>query len=139
MNDRHILLVDDDPSITDALARLLRREGYRVTREGSAKEAFRVLAGDDVDVLITDDGMPGITGTELLAQVARRWPRCIRMMLTGSGSLETARRAINEGAVHHFFTKPCPIQEMVKAIEHAVQTRALSGRAPIETPSPSRR
>ncbi|MFN8546228.1 MAG: response regulator [Candidatus Binatia bacterium] len=120
-----MLLVDDDPALLGALRRALRREPYEILVASNAPEALATLAARRIDVVVSDETMPGMTGTELLARVHASHPHTIRMMLTGRGSLPLAVRAINRGQVHRFFAKPCDPTDLASAIQQALQQRAL--------------
>jgi len=122
---RRILLVDDDPNVSEALTRALRKEPYEVLAAHSAVEALNILRRTPVDAIVSDEEMPGMSGSEFLAVVQQKWPDTIRMMLTGQATLETAIRAINEGQVYHFFVKPCPNLELAMTIRHALQQKAI--------------
>jgi two-component system, probable response regulator PhcQ len=102
-----ILLVDDEPNVTDALKRALRREPYELLTATSAFAAQQILERQHVDVVVSDEQMPGMSGSELLSSVRKQFPHTIRMILSGQASLEAAVRAINEGEVYRFFLKPC--------------------------------
>ena len=120
-----ILCVDDDPNVTAALARTLRAERFRCLSAESAAAALAILEREHVDVLISDERMPTTPGSELLAQVRQRFPGCIRIILSGQSSLESAVRAINEGNVYRFLLKPCHPSELVATIRQALQYRKL--------------
>jgi two-component system probable response regulator PhcQ len=120
-----VLLVDDDASLLAGLRRALQREPYRVVTAESPAAAFARLDAEAVDLVVSDDNMPGMTGTEFLARVQREHPDTVRMILTGRASLEVAMRAINQGQVSRFFTKPCDPAELATAIRHALLERAL--------------
>jgi len=106
MKKRSILIVDDEPSVITALTRSLADEGYDIHAAANAEEALRVLARTPIQVLITDEHMPGMSGTELLAVVRQRHPHIVRMMLTGRADVESAMHAVNQGEIYRFFTKP---------------------------------
>ena len=78
-----VLLVDDEASILSALRRTLRREGYEILTAESGPEALEALAREPVDLVVSDQKMPGMSGTRLLAEVAARRPRVARVVLTG--------------------------------------------------------
>jgi response regulator RpfG family c-di-GMP phosphodiesterase len=100
-----IMVIDDERRSVELLERTLRRMGF-VTTAASGEEAIERMAEDPPDLVITDQRMPGIAGSELLARVAERWPRCARILLTGYSDLEATIRAINEGGVHAYVSKP---------------------------------
>ena len=116
-------MVDDDENVLHGLARMLRKQPYRIYTAKSADEAMWILKCQEIDVLLTDEKMPGCTGNELLAWVAEFYPDTMRIMLTGVPTVETAIRAINEGGVFQFFTKPCHDVELAIAIRKAMEER----------------
>ena len=116
-----LLLVDDDENLLHGLARALRRQPYQIYTAKGAEEATWVLKGRSVDVIVTDEKMPGMRGTELLAWVADHYPEVMRIMLTGHASVEVAVRAINEGGVFRFFVKPCREVDLAIAIRKALE------------------
>jgi len=120
-----ILVVDDEPPIRDLLRDALSREPYDVLCAGSAKEALAILAKEPVDVVISDEKMPGMSGSEFLAMARQQYPHTIRMILTGHASLETAIRAINEGEIYRFFTKPCNMVDLIVTIRQALRQKEL--------------
>ena len=78
-----LLLVDDETRILSALRRTLRREGYEILTAESASEGLRILASRRVDVVLSDQKMPGMSGLEFLGQVAARHPGVARLLITG--------------------------------------------------------
>jgi response regulator RpfG family c-di-GMP phosphodiesterase len=78
-----LLVVDDEPRILSALRRSLRREGYEILTAQTVEEALRVLDERPVDLILSDQRMPGASGTQFLQQAARRRPRARRMLITG--------------------------------------------------------
>jgi two-component system probable response regulator PhcQ len=121
-----ILIVDDEPAITQILRDALSREPYVILTAGSAEQALHLLARKQVDVIISDEKMPGMSGSEFLAVVRKKYPDTIRMILTGQGSLESAMHAINEGEIYRFFTKPCNVLDLIMTIRRAVQQNDLN-------------
>jgi DNA-binding NtrC family response regulator len=86
-----VLCVDDEPRILSALRRSLRREGYELLYAESAAAAASILAERRIDVLLTDHKMRGTTGLELIRDVAARYPRTARILITGwTGELDAA-------------------------------------------------
>jgi two-component system NtrC family sensor kinase len=78
-----LLVVDDEPRILSALQRCLRREGYEIVSAETAAGALRILRERRVDALLTDHKMPGMSGLELIREVAEQWPGIPRLLLTG--------------------------------------------------------
>lgn len=121
----NVLLVDDDANLLAALRRALRREPYRIFAAETPQAALALMAREPIDVVVSDEAMPGMSGTEFLAHVRARYPDTIRIVLTGHGSLEVAMRAINQGEVYRFFTKPANPVELAIAIRQALQQKDL--------------
>ena len=101
-----VMIIDDEPTITDTLKGVLSNEPYNILCADSAEQTLPILAREQVDVVISDEKMPGMSGSEFLSLVRQKYPDTIRIILTGHGSLESAIRAINEGEIYRFFTKP---------------------------------
>jgi len=101
-----LLLVDDEPSIISSLRRLLRSEGYRILTANSGKEGLKVLAENAVDVIVSDQRMPEMTGVEFLRTVRQLYPDTVRIVLSGFTELQTVTDAVNAGAIYKFLTKP---------------------------------
>ena len=122
---RKVLFVDDEPHVTDSLKRALRKEPYEVQSANSAESALKILAREPVDVVISDEKMPGMQGSEFLAVVCKQYPETIRIILTGQGSMEAAIRAINEGEIYRFLTKPCNEVDLAITIRQALELKDL--------------
>lgn len=120
MKHHTILIVDDEPYVLDGLRRVLRGEDYRILTCSSATEALSILEAGNVDVLISDIDMPGMTGTELVARARQKYPDVVRILLTGGASLDSALKAINEGEVHRYLTKPWDNAVLRETIRQAI-------------------
>jgi diguanylate cyclase (GGDEF)-like protein len=105
-DERTLLLVDDEENILRALTRTLRRDGYHIFTATAAREAFELLARHDIQVIISDQRMPGMSGTEFLSRVKEMYPGTVRMVLSGYTDLQAVTDAINRGAIYKFLTKP---------------------------------
>jgi diguanylate cyclase (GGDEF)-like protein/PAS domain S-box-containing protein len=103
---RTLLLVDDEENIVAALRRLLRAEGWLVLSATSAEQALQLMARHEVDVILSDQRMPGMTGVELLRRARQLYPDTIRLVLSGYTELQSITDAINEGAIYKFLAKP---------------------------------
>lgn len=102
-----VLFVDDEPPITRSLSALFRRTGqYAVLTANSARDALELLGTHDIDVIVSDQRMPGMTGVELLREFATRSPRTMRILLTAWSDLSAITASINEGEVFRFVQKP---------------------------------
>lgn len=120
-----VLFVDDEPHVTEALKRALRKEPYEVLTAQSAAEALQVMAEAPAEVVIADEKMPGMSGSEFLRLIRQHYPDTIRMILTGHATLDAAIRAVNEGEIYRFFTKPCNDADLVVTIRHALERQQL--------------
>ncbi|HEY2633383.1 MAG TPA: response regulator [Steroidobacteraceae bacterium] len=120
-----ILLVDDEPNVTDALKRALRREPYEILTAISGPAALELLERHHIDVVISDEQMPGMSGSVFLSAVRKQFPHTIRMILSGQASLEAAVRAINEGEVYRFFLKPCNPTDLAFTVQQALAHKRL--------------
>ncbi|MFH1872680.1 MAG: EAL domain-containing protein [Pseudomonadota bacterium] len=101
-----LLLVDDDSNVLSALNRVLRREGYRLLMACSAEEGLELLALNKVQVIVSDQRMPTMSGIEFLGRVKELYPDTVRMVLSGYTDFQTVTEAINKGAIYHFLAKP---------------------------------
>ncbi len=120
-----ILVVDDEPDNLDLLYRTFRRL-YRVVRSDSAPEALDILATDpEIAVIISDQRMPHMSGTEFLKIAATSYPNTMRIMLTGYTDVEDLVDAINEGRVYKYVTKPWDAEELKGIVEQALETHNL--------------
>ncbi|MBC7858909.1 MAG: EAL domain-containing protein, partial [Burkholderiaceae bacterium] len=104
--ERALLLVDDEQNILAALKRLLRRDDYRIFTAGSGQEGLDLLARQRIDVIVSDQRMPGMIGADFLRKAKQLYPETIRIMLSGYTELQSVTDAVNEGAIYKFLTKP---------------------------------
>ncbi len=121
-----VLLVDDDSNILHGLVRALRHQPFELFTARSGEEAIDVLKRRGIDVVVADEQMPGISGCDLLAWVAEHFPETTRIVLTGHPTAETAIRAINEGVVYRFFTKPCNPVDLALALRQSLEEKEAS-------------
>ena len=124
-----ILIVDDEPNFLESIRRLLRKETYTIRCAKSAAEALDILRKEPIDLVVTDQEMPGMRGTEFLREVREAYPDAVRFMLTGKATLEVAVEAINEGAIGRFLTKPCNPVDLAVTIRLALQNKDLLAEA----------
>ncbi|MCT8124972.1 EAL domain-containing protein [Alishewanella sp. BS5-314] len=114
-----LLLVDDEENILHSLKRLLRKEPYLVLSCSSAAEALELLAIHQVQVIISDQRMPEMNGTEFLSRVKEMYPDTVRIVLSGYTDLRSVTEAINRGAIYKFMTKPWQDDELKTEIAAA--------------------
>jgi diguanylate cyclase (GGDEF)-like protein/PAS domain S-box-containing protein len=114
-----VLVVDDDIEVLAALHRLFRRDGYRVLTAASPAEGFELLALYPVHVILCDQRMPAMNGTEFLSKVKELYPDTIRIILSGDTRVDEVLDAINRGAVYRFYTKPLVDAELREHLRQA--------------------
>jgi CheY-like chemotaxis protein len=117
-----ILVVDDEPDNLDLLYRTFRRK-FRVLKAESGIEALKILASEgEVAVIISDQRMPEMKGTEFLSKTVPQFPNTIRIILTGFTDVEDLVEAINSGQVYKYITKPWDPDELQTVVNHATET-----------------
>ncbi len=120
-----ILFVDDEPALLEAIERVLFEEPYNVLTAPSGQKGLELLATEPIDIVVSDEMMPAMTGSEFLSHVRRDYPQTVRILLTGHANIEAAMRAINEGEIFRFLTKPCPPELLIGTLGKAVETQQL--------------
>jgi len=114
-----LLLVDDEASVLASLRRVLRLDGYHILQAGSADEGFELLAQHPVQVIVCDQRMPDMSGTEFLDRVKDLYPDTFRIVLSGYIDLKSIMDAINRGAIYRFYIKPWDNQVLRDNIRQA--------------------
>lgn len=122
---RTLLLVDDEENILAALKRLLRRDGYHILTANGAQQALQVLAEHEVDVIVSDQRMPGMTGVELLRHAKELYPETVRIVLSGYTELQSILDAVNEGSIYRFLTKPWDDDRLRAHVAEAFKHKAM--------------
>ncbi len=128
--DKTLLLLDDEENVLRSLVRLFRRDGYRILAAGNVRDAFDLLATNDVQVILSDQRMSDMSGTEFLGRVKMLYPDTIRLVLSGYTDLTTVTDAINRGSIYRFLTKPWNDEELRKHIRQAFRTHEDQRRDP---------
>jgi len=116
-----ILVVDDEASVLQMLKALLTRSGHRVYTASNGSEALKVLANEPVEIILSDNMMPGMSGTELLAQAEAVRPDAIRLLMTAEPDTESLAAAINRGHVFRYIQKPFTPASLKEAMEAAAR------------------
>lgn len=101
-----MLIVDDEAGVLNSLVRLLKRDGYQIFTASCRDEALDVLNNHTVDVILSDQCMPGYDGTELLNEVRHAYPESVRLILSGQSDPNDIAKAMDEGDIYKFMTKP---------------------------------
>jgi len=116
----NVLLVDDEENILSSLRRVLRGEGYNVQIANGGEQALQILRSQPIDLVISDARMPGMDGATLLAEVQKHWPETMRILLTGYADISTTIRAINQGQIYRYISKPWDDDELRLTIRQAL-------------------
>lgn len=114
-----ILCVDDEDRILRVLEMILVREGYKVFKALGGQEALGILEKEKVDLVISDQRMPGMTGTELFRNVRQKYPGIVRIMMSGYSDFDSLVNAINEGEIFRFISKPWETEQLRELIKLA--------------------
>jgi signal transduction histidine kinase len=118
---RHTLLVvDDEVDVLESLRHQFHR-GYRVLTSVSGKQAIEILQEDDVEVILTDQRMPGMSGDQFLREARRLKPDAIRMLFTGYADIHAVISAVNEGHIFRYILKPWDTVELEGIIRQGVE------------------
>jgi two-component system, probable response regulator PhcQ len=120
-----ILLVDDEAPIRKALRRVLKYEPYTIIDAESPFQALELLKETPVHLVISDHTMPGMLGIDLLRKIHLFKPNIIRIILTGNADLDMAMKAINEGSIYRFLTKPWDNDELLVTVRMGLRQYAL--------------
>lgn len=126
---RRLLLVDDEDNVLRALARLFRRDGYEILLAHTADRAFDLLARQEVQVILSDQRMPGMNGTEFLGRVKDQYPDTVRLMLSGYTDLASVTEAVNRGSIYRFLTKPWDDAELRNCVSEAFRSHEARNTA----------
>ena len=121
---RRLLFVDDEKRVLTSMRALFRRD-YDVLLANSGAEALELLGTARVDVIVSDQRMPEMTGVELLSEFKRRSPDTTRILLTGYADLQAIEDSINECEVFRYLMKPCAAEELRAAVREALTTEAI--------------
>lgn len=121
----NVLCVDDDPNLLKGISLILGRK-FNVHTATSAELGLNLLTREGpMAAVLSDMRMPGIDGAHFLACVRSKWPDTVRLLLTGQTDVESAIRAVNNGQIFRFLTKPCSPDELAKALQAAVDQHNL--------------
>ena len=121
MTEYKVLFVDDDLQIIKSFKRLLRKKFHLDTALSATEALKRMDSHGPYAVVITDFRMPETDGVELLRRIKEKHPDTVRIMLTGFADLQTAIKAVNQGSVFRFLTKPCPPGILAEAVNQAIK------------------
>ena len=123
-NQKHLLIVDDEKALREAIAERLTDQGFAVEQADSGEQALDRLAEFAFDIIITDLRLPGIDGRKVLDAALARYPEIIAIIITGFGTVKDAVEAIKQGA-SDFITKPFQFDALLHVLNSALEARRL--------------
>src|SRR3954462_8383296 len=121
---RHVLIVEDETPLRQAIAEQLSDRGYRVEQAESGEAAVARLAEFAFDIILTDLRLPGIDGSAVIEAAVARYPDIVAIVITGYGTVKDAVEAVRRGA-WDFVNKPFQIDELLHALDSALEQRRL--------------
>lgn len=121
-----ILFVDDENHILKSMKRLFLIDGFSIMTAQGAEQALEMLGHTCVDIVVSDQKMPGMTGVELLTVIKAKYPGTVRIMLSGFADLNEAMAAINEAGIYKFIMKPWKDEELRATITNALEWKQMS-------------
>ena len=128
---RTLLLVDDEAGVLSALKRLLRQDGYDILTALSGEQGLEFLASHPVDVIMSDQRMPGMSGVEFLRRAKIMRPETVRLVLSGYSDLQAVTDSVNEGAIYKFLSKPWDVDVLRATIASAFHLKESSRQEPM--------
>ncbi|HKW65660.1 MAG TPA: ATP-binding protein [Terriglobales bacterium] len=120
-----ILIVDDEPGVLLTTRAILQQEGYDVEAAGSGQDAVEAIRQRHYDLVLTDLKMPGVDGLDVLAEVRKRSPLTVTVMMTGYGSVVSALDAVKLGA-YEYLLKPIEVEDLKQAVRRSLERKRLS-------------
>ena len=120
-----VLFVDDEPAVLDGLKRALYHAPFKKLFCQSGFQALEVVDTEHVDIVVADEQMPGMSGSDFLALLRKRHPAIIRIILSGQANLDRVINAINEGRIHRFLTKPTDSAQLLELLNQYLSRQRL--------------
>jgi len=115
-----LMIVDDEREILKTIHRQFRKK-YRVITAINASSALDIMSQDNVQVIISDQRMPEMKGTELFSHIQKKYPDVIQILLTGYSDIQAVIDAINKGNVYQYLTKPWNIETLENVVDKAFE------------------
>jgi response regulator RpfG family c-di-GMP phosphodiesterase len=122
-NEHTIMVVDDEDSITKALHRLFRKENYQILTSSDPLDGLKMLKEVEkpVSLIISDQRMPGMIGSQFLEETKKIFPDAIRFLLTGYSDMDAIISAVNEGGIHRYLTKPWNDEDLMLQVGQSLE------------------
>lgn len=119
MKEKNVLFIDDEENILKTIKRQLHLYGYNVHTAIDAANAFSILEHEEIPVIVSDQKMPNISGSELLAQIKENYPKTVRMIISGYTDFNALQEAVNKGEIYKFIPKPWDERYLLDSLERA--------------------
>jgi len=113
--------VDDEAAFLQRFSGLLERRGIDVLTASSGEEGMNILRDRPVNVVLSDQRMPGMKGADFLTYVAKEYPKIVRILITGFSDLEPAIEAVNKAKIRSYISKSDDPEKMVKTVQDAIE------------------
>ena len=104
-----ILLVDDEPGVLKVLEKILEDTEAIILSVHDGETAMRIVEKENIDMIITDQRMPGMTGIDILRKTRNMQPDCVRVLITGYTDIDEIMSAVRDRHINKYFAKPCDI------------------------------
>nr|WP_269783507.1 sigma-54 dependent transcriptional regulator [Marinibactrum halimedae] len=119
------MFVDDEPQILRALERGMATLPCQIMLAESGEQALEIMSQQPADIIISDMRMPGMSGDELLSRIAEDYPETVRMVLTGYAEMSSVLKAVNEGHIWGYMSKPWNEEQLIISLEQAIYTQRI--------------
>ena len=116
-----VLFVDDEENILTSIRRLIRKQNINAFFATSGQEGLLILEREKIDVIISDMRMPNMDGSEFLTHCKKRWPKTVRVLLTGFADINSTVKALNGGGIFRYLSKPWDDNELVETIDQGLR------------------
>lgn len=114
--ERTLLYIGDEANAVGTMRRMMRHNGYKLFVANNTSEAFEIMATNEIGVILCDQRMPGMSGTEFLSRVMHMYPAVVRMVLSSHADLQSVTNAVNRGAIFKFLMKPWEEKDLLAAL-----------------------
>ncbi len=124
MASERILIVDDEESVAVTMQAILEMDGHEVSTAGGVAEATALVRASEYDLVLSDLRLDDGDGIQIVGETRRRWPETVCIILTGYASLDSAVKALREGA-YDYLVKPCDVEELRLTVSRGLERRRL--------------
>lgn len=119
MKEKKVLFIDDEENILKTIRRQLQLYGYTVHTATDAENAFSILKQEEIPVVVSDQKMPSIYGSDLIALIKKSYPQIVGLIISGHTDLNTLDEAISKGEIYKFIPKPWDEKYLLDSLESA--------------------